>query len=98
MIGDLSIEEPGVYRYEVVSEDGSIRALSNPIWVQEDPKYRIYWGDTHAHTNMAEAQGTLENFYRFARDDARLDFIALSEHDVWMDDNEWERLKAGVNR
>ena len=66
--------------------------------MQEDPKYRIYWGDTHAHTNMAEAQGTLENFYRFAREDARLDFIALSEHDVWMEDNEWERLKAGVKR
>lgn len=90
------LKEPGVYRFDIVAEDGSIRGRSNPVWAQWDPPYRVYWGDTHAHTNFAEAQGNIENFYRYAREDARLDFVALSEHDIWMDDREWDAMAAAV--
>jgi hypothetical protein len=35
---------------------------------------------------------------RWARDDARLDYVTHSEHDVWMDDAEWQALKDNVRR
>ncbi len=92
----LKLDTPGVYRYEVASGTGAIRALSNPILVTEKPAHRILWGDTHAHTNLAEGQGTIEGFYRYAREDARLDFVCLSEHDIWMDDGEWTALADAV--
>jgi hypothetical protein len=92
----LTLATPGVYRYEVASPDGKISALSNPIWVAENPPYRVFWGDTHAHTNMAEGQGDVEGFYTYARDDARLDFVCLSEHDIWMDDGEWAAMGEAV--
>ncbi len=92
----LAIPAPGVYRYEVASADGKIRALSNPILVMEKPPYRVFWGDTHAHTNMAEGQGNIEGFYNYARNDARLDFVCLSEHDIWMDDGEWTAMGDAV--
>jgi len=38
----------------------------------------------------------VENFYRYAREDARLDFVCLSEHDIWMDDGEWAALADAV--
>lgn len=92
----FTLDTPGVYRYEIASADGAIRALSNPILVTEKPAHRIYWGDTHAHTNLAEGQGTIAGFYRYAREDARLDFVCLSEHDIWMDDGEWTSLADAV--
>jgi hypothetical protein len=94
----LALNEQGVYRYEIQSEDGSINVLSNPVWVQDDPAYRIYWGETHGHTSYAEGQGTVDNFFRYGREDGLLDFIALSEHDAWMDDWEWSTLVDAVDR
>jgi len=94
----LSLDEPGVYRYELRSDDGNIATMSNPVWVQDDPKHRVYWGETHGHTSYAEGQGTVDNFFRYGREDGLLDFIALSEHDAWMDDWEWSTLIDAVDR
>ena len=86
---EISLSEPGVHRFLVRSADAGLEGWSNPIWVEEDPKHRIYWGDTHGHTGLAEGQGSARAFFRYAKDDARLDFVTLSEHDIWMDDSEW---------
>ena len=55
-------------------------------------------GSTHTHTGMAEGQGTVEGSYRYAREDARLDFLGLSEHDKYMDDAEWRDMQDAVRR
>ena len=96
LLKDIKIDEPGVYRFGFRSQDGKIIGQSNPIWVQENPKSRIYWGETHGHSGFAEGQGTPTGYFRFGRDDARLDFLTLSEHDLWMDDREWKTLKEHV--
>ncbi len=95
---DLHIEQPGVYRYEVRSVDGKIAARSNPIWVEQNPGNRIYWGETHAHSGFSEGMGTIERFYQWAREDAQLDFAGLSEHDIWLDDSEWRTMNDAVRR
>ena len=76
--------------------DGAIRGGANPILVEENPARRIYWGDTHGHSGYAEGIGTIDFFMTFARDDARLDFVTHSEHDVWLDDAEWELSRNAV--
>lgn len=93
---ELTIDAPGVYRYRVRSKDGSIDVLSNPVWVQLNPPYRIYWGETHGHTGYSEGQGSVKNFFDYGREDGLLDFVALSEHDAWMDDWEWSTLVEAV--
>jgi hypothetical protein len=94
LVEDIRIEEPGVHRFDIRSTDGAITSTSNPIWVRDDPPYRILWGDTHAHVASADGQGRDEGFFRFARDDAVLDFVVLSEHDMGLDDMEWSRLQS----
>jgi len=89
----LTIGEPGVYRFALTSDDGSITGLSNPVWVRENPSRRIFWGETHVHTDFAEGQGSPARLFRYGRDDARLDFLSHSEHDVYMDDFEWKTLQ-----
>ena len=93
LLDDVTLAEPGVYRFSVQNEDGSIRATSNPVRVENDPEHRVYWGETHGHTAFAEGQGSPDGYYRFGRDVARLDFLSLSEHDIWMDDSEWRKLQ-----
>jgi hypothetical protein len=92
-VPDLRLATAGTYRYRVRSEDGSIEAWSNPIWVREAGAPRIFWGETHGHTGMAEGQGSAGSYWVWARDDARLDFAALSEHDIWLDDFEWSEMQ-----
>ena len=94
--GHHIFDEPGVYRLEIRSLGGDVLGHFNPILVTGEATDRIYWGETHGHTGFAEGSGTVENFFRFAREDARLDFMTLSEHDIWMDDFEWEALRSAV--
>ena len=94
----LSFEAPGVYRFSFRSKDGTIEGTANPILVEENPVRRIYWGDTHGHSGFAEGIGTPDRFMVWARDDARLDYVTHSEHDIWMDDFEWNVLADNVRR
>lgn len=93
---ELALDEPGVYWTAIRSRGAgpAITGDANPILVAENPEYGIYWGDTHGHSGYAEGIGTLDFFLRFARDDARLDFVTHSEHDVWLDAGEWELMRA----
>jgi len=93
VIGGLRLSEPGVHRFTVRSADGALTARSNPLLVRDETGAGIYWGDTHGHSGFADGQGTPDNYYRFARDVARLDFVTLSEHDIWLDDAEWRVLQ-----
>lgn len=90
---ELALDEPGAYWMSIRSVDGSISGEGNPILVEEDPEFRIYWGDTHGHSGYSEGIGTVDYFMRFARDDARLDYVTHSEHDVWLDAGEWELIR-----
>jgi hypothetical protein len=98
LLTDLSFDEPGAYHLKIVSTDGRIQGEVNPILVTEQPSQRIYWGDTHGHSGFAEGVGTPERFMVWARDDARLDYVTHSEHDIWLDDQEWEVLRENVKQ
>ncbi len=94
----ISLDTLGVYRFHVRSRDGALRGTSNPVRVESDPGDRIFWGETHGHTGFAEGQGSPDGYYKFGRDVARLDFLSLSEHDIWMDDFEWKTLQELVEK
>ena len=93
---DLRIDEPGTYHLTVSNADGGITGQVNPILVTREERDRIFWGDTHGHSGFAEGIGTPEYFMSWARDDARLDYVTHSEHDIWLDDAEWEVLQQNV--
>jgi hypothetical protein len=97
-VRDLAISDPGVYRYTLSAVDGTFEEKSDPIWVNENPAHRIFWGETHGHCGYAEGLGTPDSYFEFGRDDADLDFLTLSEHDIWMDDYEWKFINDAVAR
>jgi len=59
----------------------------------------LYWGDIHAHTKYSDGMGTPEEAISFARDIARLDFAAITDHDdigPYLSDKEWEDTKRVI--
>ncbi|MEM7079094.1 MAG: DUF3604 domain-containing protein [Pseudomonadota bacterium] len=93
---EVSIDQPDVYYLSIRSSDGAYVGEVNPILVTVQDRPRVYWGDTHGHSGFAEGVGTAEQFMHWARDDARLDFVTHSEHDIWLDDFEWQHLQDVV--
>jgi hypothetical protein len=44
-------------------------------------QYRTYWGDVHGHTSISDGTGSLDDYFRYARDVSKLDFVIVSDHD-----------------
>jgi len=76
---------------------------SNPIDCRETaPSVQLYWGDMHSHTeSSSDAFGAPEAAFKYARDVARLDFYATSEHTyrqgLEYTPPEWEKTRQLVN-
>lgn len=96
VVSGLKLGTVGVHRFTLVSEDGRMEGEVNPILVEANPTERIAWGETHGHCGFSEGMGLLDDYFAFARDESRLDFVCLSEHDLWMDAGEWEQMRGAV--
>lgn len=67
-----------------------------------DSEYNVYFGEIHGHTALSDGQGTLDEYFTVARDEAELDFCAVTDHDhgapgcpeLWGD--KWEQTQQKV--
>lgn len=63
-------------------------------------RYRIVWGDVHGHTRLSDGTGSLDDYFRSARDEAKLDFVIVTDHDFgheapWrMPQADWDLIQA----
>jgi len=82
----VPFREPGVQRprVQVITEDGKsvLRTTSNPVAVSEEPpKQKVFWGEIHVHSSIStDGVYSPEYCYHYARDIARLDFSAVTDH------------------
>ena len=53
-----------------------------PIVVRRAPTHLV-WADLHGHTRYSDGSGAPDDYFRYARDVARLEVIALTDHDHW---------------
>ncbi len=72
----------GVFRLDAEVAGGGPVGRSNPIVVGPDAP-SVLWGDLHGHSNFSDGTGTPEDYFRYARDVAALDVVALTDHDHW---------------
>jgi hypothetical protein len=90
----------GVYRVRATT-DGGLASESNPLLVREAAPH-VLWADLHGHSNFSDGTGTPEDYLAYARDVARLDVIALTDHDHWgvlfLDQNPelWKRIRTAT--
>jgi hypothetical protein len=97
----LKLPEEGVYRLVVRDAESGLEATTNPIVCRSrDGDAGVYWGMIHGHTEMSDGTGTIENYFRQARDEAALDFAAPGDHDhTWeTSDAMWYQTSRAVAR
>jgi len=70
----------------------------------------LFWGDLHCHVRewrrdrgsdgslASSSPWTLDEVYAFGRDDSRLDFAAVTDHDVHLDPDEWADTMDAARR
>jgi hypothetical protein len=96
----VAVHAPGVYR--LAGRSGKLEAVSNPLVV--DGAAPLLWADLHGHSQLSDGTATPEDFFRYARDVAALDVVALTDHDHWgvrfLDERPdlWETIRSQVRR
>ena len=78
---ELTWNGQGVLRVEARTESG-LTGVSNPMWV-DGAAVRVLWADLHGHSGLSDGTGTPRDYFRYARDVAGLDVVALTDHDHW---------------
>ncbi len=56
--------------------------------------FNIYFGDLHSHTGYSDGVETPEIAYRYARDEAKVDFLAVTDHAFDLDGGEYADIQA----
>lgn len=66
--------------------------------------YHLYWGDVHGHTALSDGKGTPDEYFAYARDESRLDFAILTDHDYGrgtdggLSREEWDQIQDAAAR
>ena len=101
-----------VYRNHATTKEVYSSENADPIKMQssmEDKyppfsEYNIYFGELHGHTNLSDASPDIDSYFITARDEAKLDFCAVTDHDhggiknaeLWGE--KWELTKQKVRQ
>ncbi|WP_294386631.1 CehA/McbA family metallohydrolase [uncultured Clostridium sp.] len=55
----------------------------------------LYFGQLHSHTNLSDGQGSIDEAYTYARDVANVDFVAVTDHSNWFDNDTLANMGDG---
>ncbi|NLO07085.1 MAG: DUF3604 domain-containing protein [candidate division WS1 bacterium] len=85
----------GLVRIIAVDSISDIKYVSNPILITKHDQAQLYFGVIHGHTERSDGVGTVEDYYACMRDDNRLDFGAVGDHDHEHEttDADWEVIQ-----
>ena len=55
----------------------------------------LYFGQLHSHTNISDGTGTVDDAYQYAENNAKVDFLAVTDHSNWFDNDTKASLADG---
>jgi predicted metal-dependent phosphoesterase TrpH len=59
--------------------------------------YNVYYGHIHNHCNFSDGTGTVTQAYTYARDNGKLDFFSLADHDTQLTSEEYTTMISTAN-
>jgi len=92
----IPLDGPGVYRVIVRTADGRLETTSNPVVYGQDTGRGVYWGDLHGQSGETVGTGTIDDYFRFARDAAFLDFASHAGNDFQITDSFWDEIQSTI--
>ncbi|MGG7144857.1 5'-nucleotidase C-terminal domain-containing protein [Clostridium nigeriense] len=55
----------------------------------------LYFGQLHSHTNLSDGTGTVDEAYQYAENIANVDFLAITDHSNWFDNDTKANITDG---
>jgi hypothetical protein len=55
-------------------------------------RYNLYYGNLHSHTGYSDSKSLPRRAYAYARDTARIDILAITDHGEQLNAKEWQDL------
>lgn len=55
----------------------------------------LYFGQLHSHTNLSDGTGTIDEAYKYADNVANVDFLAVTDHSNWFDNDTKANIADG---
>ena len=97
-LAGVRVDGPGPLRLTAVDDAG--RAALSPPVVPRDAgaRQRLLWGDAHGQTRSTVGTGTVEEFYRFARDKACIDVASWQGNDLRVRNEDWAEVLRETER
>lgn len=65
---------------KITDKAGNFSVYSNTFSCGNGDVMNLYSGELHAHTSESDGKGTVQQAYEYARDVAKLDFFAVTDH------------------
>ena len=95
VIDQIVPREKGALWIDVASNDPACAARSNVVRC-DDAKHRwsLYWGDLHGQSMETVGVNPAREYLRFARDEARIDFIGHQGNDFQITHEFWSELSG----
>lgn len=90
-VNGLSIASPGTYRFEILTPEGDVVSLSNPLVIKADGP-ASYWGDLHGQSGETVGINPLREYLEFARDIAFLDVTSHQANDFQVTNDFWHQI------
>jgi len=91
VLEDLSVNEAGTLRIDVLDETGNSLAQTNPLVIRDMP-YAHYWSDMHGQSRETIGINTAREYFDFARNKSFVDICGHQGNDFQITDAFWEHL------
>lgn len=65
----------------------STREWSFTVGKAAQKQYNLYYGQLHAHTSLSDGVGTPDEAYEWAKNNAKADYVAITDHSNWFDND-----------
>lgn len=87
------VTAPGWHR--ITAGDGALAATGNPLEVLAAPgAHRLFWGDIHGQTSGTIGVGSVDEYFRYARDAAALDYTGHNGNDFQITGGHYAEINA----
>ncbi|MHA2029707.1 MAG: DUF3604 domain-containing protein [Candidatus Kariarchaeaceae archaeon] len=96
-ISDIVFSETGIYRLKLHDEENGFSFFTNPVMVKESIDHKkLFWGDLHGQTGETVGSGTMEEYFRFGRDVAAIDFTSHAANAFQVTKEIWKKLQQRI--
>lgn len=92
ILEDLRVWDDGDLIVELLADDGTVMARSNPCRFVDKAALLPYWGDLHGQSEETIGTNSARDFYEFARDKAFLDICVHQGNDFQITEPFWQWL------